>query len=708
MTGLPTGLQVDIEFTAGVWTNVTTYVRSAPPISIKYGRTTPFDVPQVASCALVLDNADGRFTPHNAASAYWPNVMQRKRLRVTYNSGTSPLFLGYIKSWQASLDGGKAPLMAVAATDRFALLTQYVMKSVVEQEILALTPTTYIPLGDVIGSTSAAAFDGSASYPITLQGSGAASCSFGNTSPAGAWDTQTWAKFVPHVTGGVNDGGYIALAITPAGSTTSTCVIAFTSTNATTIQSFVSQPKLPGTAWVAMGSDASGNFHATVASSPFTTTSPVADGKVHVGILVQTPSSWTLYLDGVSVATGATPGGGQFPVYVGGDPSGPFADATLANFAWFEGAALTPTQVTTIGNAIQNGFTGELTGARMQRYLGYTSLRSSDWNLAAGQQTMGPALCAGKNVVTACRDAAVTEGGGAVVFVDTDGRIRFVDRTFRSTGTAVITFDAQLNLPPNSWAPVLDDYAVVNDSTVTRQGGGVTEYVNTTSKAANGLILDSVTTFQDNDADAYRLAQYRANGGQAIVRMPTFTCDFYKASNSATLYTALPTITIGSRARVSNIPATWTNASGATMRLFNSTQLDGYIEGWSLTIAADSFAYMTDLSPADNPALMLWDDTTYGRWQPDTGALTLTANIDNAVTSMQITTGGSTPTLSTAAGDYPTYILLDEEIIKLNGVPGGSTSPQTFTVTRAQQGTFADAHLAGAIVTGWPECSWTL
>jgi hypothetical protein len=75
---------------------------------------------------------------------------------------------------------------------------------------------------------------------------------------------------------------------------------------------------------------------------------------------------------------------------------------------------------------------------------------------------------------------------------------------------------------------------------------------------------------------------------------------------------------------------------------------------------------------------------------------------------MSLTTAGSSPTLSTSAGDYPAYLQIDEEVVQVNSAPGSSASPQTLTITRAQQGTFADAHTAGAVITVWPGSNWTM
>jgi hypothetical protein len=88
----PDAVTVEVEFTPGVWTDLTQWVDFSQPGTIHFGRATPFDTPQPGALSgLVLDNTDGRFTPLRqtladgiTAHPYWPNVVPRKRIRVAY------------------------------------------------------------------------------------------------------------------------------------------------------------------------------------------------------------------------------------------------------------------------------------------------------------------------------------------------------------------------------------------------------------------------------------------------------------------------------------------------------------------------------------------------------------------------------------------------------------------------------------------------
>jgi hypothetical protein len=70
------------------WTDVTDYVKS---FNTDRGRDYELDQVQAGKASIVLDNADGRFTPGLASSPYFPNVIPRRRIRIRT---TDPLAVG--------------------------------------------------------------------------------------------------------------------------------------------------------------------------------------------------------------------------------------------------------------------------------------------------------------------------------------------------------------------------------------------------------------------------------------------------------------------------------------------------------------------------------------------------------------------------------------------------------------------------------------
>jgi len=71
------------------WTDVTGYVLAANSININHGRQDEHSQAGPNTCALTLDNRDGRFSPGLASSPYYPNVKIGRPERVAVNFCTT-------------------------------------------------------------------------------------------------------------------------------------------------------------------------------------------------------------------------------------------------------------------------------------------------------------------------------------------------------------------------------------------------------------------------------------------------------------------------------------------------------------------------------------------------------------------------------------------------------------------------------------------
>ena len=113
MTRLP--VKVESAFNAGystaassrTWTDLTDYAfaGSAGQINIGHGRQDEFAKAGANTCALTLDNRDGRFTPGLASSPYYPNVKIGRPLRVAFNlcdHGDNGTFEADATGWSGS------------------------------------------------------------------------------------------------------------------------------------------------------------------------------------------------------------------------------------------------------------------------------------------------------------------------------------------------------------------------------------------------------------------------------------------------------------------------------------------------------------------------------------------------------------------------------------------------------------------------------
>ena len=116
-------LQVDISFTGSTWVDVTGWVRGMQ--LDEAGRDREQDRFRGGRCLLTLDNRDGRFSPFNASSPYSPNVLPRRRCRVslTWSGTTYRRFIGWNEDWvEEHPEYGLDNVVTVEFFDGFSLL----------------------------------------------------------------------------------------------------------------------------------------------------------------------------------------------------------------------------------------------------------------------------------------------------------------------------------------------------------------------------------------------------------------------------------------------------------------------------------------------------------------------------------------------------------------------------------------------------------
>jgi hypothetical protein len=722
--GVPTN-KVEVEFTAGVWTDVSADVELAyqGPLTTRFGRTSQFSQPSPASMTLSLRNELGRYTPGRQVLTdgttphlYWPNVLPRKRIRRSYTiAGTTyTRFLGYIKGWPPALLSGVRPYVTINATTRDDQLSRVTMQSPLMTEYLADTPTAFWPLTDAAGDTAAAQqgldMSGNMLTALTIPTPyrGQAALTFGDNGP------------------GFGDGSGVKFS--PASATSGQFLQAFTplgSLGAFTFELWVN-PGVGLPAWVTgtavetvlrVFRNADAAFDGTLIITPagypsfrlnsggtITSARSIIDGGWHHVVITRASSggSCSMWIDGVrtggTVSSPAVTNMDTVSVGVGANSTARF-QGNVGYVAVYP-AVLSNTRIGVHYTAGHTGYAGDLTDDRIKRYLGVAGLTSGDWNLDAGQITINHYPQAGKDITSACQDMATSEGGGAAFYVAPDGRTRFVNRRFRDNRTPVLVLDASVPslLDPDSYSPAFDETTIVNTATASRsaESGSLSTqtYTNTASAAAYGPANPGggLTTYTTSDLDALNLAQWQVAGNaQPAFRLNQVTVRMHAATSS--LYAALGQVEIGSRIRIVNLPA---NAAP-------TSTLDLFVEGWTETVDAPTYTVVFDTSAADNRGK--WDTS---RATPDPGQAQMNALLLAASTTVVIKTL-SGPTFTTTSGSYPLDIHVGEEDITLNTAPGGSTSPQTFTgVTRHANNTVAADHQTNAVVTLAPAYGWAL
>lgn len=706
-TGLPSGQLVEVEFTAGVWTDVSADVEFAAGLPIRVGRTSPQSQAQIATFTCQLANQLGKYTPGRqvltdgtTVHPYWPNILPRKRIRYSYLDGGSVRryrFTGYIKSWPPALQNGVRPFVVINATDRMDQLSRVPLQSPIRQEITLDTPALWWPLADAATSIAALEQSGNGGPPLGTAGTGAALV-FGDNGP------------------GFGDGPGVKMA---AGQylAASTGVSAGIAARTFTLEFWFNIAAAPGAAAalvtldgdvafatqlgpITVGLNTARNVTVTHEAGTITSSTVAAVNSWHHVALTRNfaSSGYVLYVDGVNVgsATGNSIIGHWGQITVGQATGFALYSGNVGQVAVYN-TVLSTTRIASHATA-GVGYYGDTTGARIARYLAYAGLTGSDWTLDTGVAVVNTYPQSGKSVLQACQDMATTEGGGAALFVDGTGTVRFVDRRFRKPGAPVMTIDAVQDLDGSVYSPAFDDSTLINTESVDRAAeSGVLStqtYTDLTSQGIYGVLADQATTYTVSDVDAANLAQFDVHSQSTpAFRLPQVATDLMHAENN--LYAQLGVVLIGSRIRVTNLAA----------KAAPISQLDLHAEGWSETPSTDGYQVVFDASPADNPPKWVWDTS---RWQCD-GQTLSTALTLPTTTTVVIATAAGKPTFTINAGMYPLKIRIGEERIQLNTPPGGATSPQTFTgVTRHVDNTLAAAQAAGQVIQLAPADTWAL
>lgn len=171
------------------WVDVTDYCRE---VFTRSGRSQDLDRQEAATATITLDNTDGRFTPENSASPYYPNVLPFVQVEVARLSDTlakpftlghaqlgvdyatlyttapssNVIFRGLVERWKPTWYTRQGGYVTIEATDLFRFLgKKEISKTYAEQtvgariaavlaDIVNPFPTEIDPLGVTIAGES--------------------------------------------------------------------------------------------------------------------------------------------------------------------------------------------------------------------------------------------------------------------------------------------------------------------------------------------------------------------------------------------------------------------------------------------------------------------------------------------------------------------------------------------------------------------------
>lgn len=612
-------LRVEVAFTtppddpSPVWVDLTDRLDLSAGVTITRGRQDEFSVIQPSTMSLTLDNSDGELTAGNTGSAFYPNVLPHRKIRVSYvhpDSGAVQYrFTGYVEEWPCEWpNGGSYSQAQITAVDRLARIgAKRPMRSVIEEAILDLSPTIYYPMGEPENSTSAGNASGNAdAHPLTVLQIGAGgSLEFGT-----ATGPPTDALPAPTFTPASASNGLVLTAATPLlGAVFSLTLRANFLTSAAGPQTIARLVNRYGD-YLALSVDASGylavtEYHSFTAwtSVALASAGVVNDGLTHDAAVVQSKVgstiTTTLYLDGVAV--GSSSYSNPFlidhrSIRVGGH-NGSLFSGTISHVAAYR-TALTAAEVAGIYEATSTGFEGDSSDERIARYASWAGIATAEMDLDAGSSE---SICftdtTGQSVLQAMQDVAQTEGGR--LFINGAGQLVFHSRSRAyDNPAAAASVDATLLGEDARFS--MSTQGLVNDVTGKRPTGPEVRVLDADSIEAYGVSAQSVTLLVTSDTEVADAVNWRVQGNKdPQVRLPSARFDLYTETSG---YQAqLRGLELGDRITVTGLPSQ-----------APASEVDLVVEGYSETIGLTGWDLTANLSNFSTVQALVLDDDVYG------------------------------------------------------------------------------------------------
>lgn len=702
--GLPSAVLVEIEFTAGVWTDVGSLVKG-DSIEIHVGRDSAASGIQPGTLDLDLDNADGRFTPDNPTSTHYPNFVEGKRIRVrvTKSATTYVRFVGRITSLEPSFPTGEPTqsVTHVEAVDALGMMqrvqfTGSLLKSIVAKGGVALynPDIAFFALDDANGSQGAIDLTGRAVPMVEVATASTGSVEWGSTTGLDPDDTG----FAALKTGRSIRHAAPAFSF-PTGS----------STTAITFFAFITEGEYGEVLSLSVGKRGGArNYLSVTYLSTGLEAFEVVDGVGSaVGGGVDVQSGWNcisvryisgdteLYVNGVLLSTTpATQTRAYSCLSIGGD-----ADFSVAYVAM---GAIVDSGVplrTVRGQTSVDAFTVDL-------LLDYIDLAAGATDVGVASEFDGAAVdgryatsvaTAGRSALDAYVDVANSAAGVMYHAYSTSATqsLTILTRAASRPTTVALTLDAEADL---NGAPSLvrEANGQAAAATVRSQNAELSVADGTLASLVGGATVERDIVLYD-PVELYVVAtDLLAQGVNLRTRLTSLTVDLATASND--LYASFYDVTPGERLRLSGLPTTY----------FGVSYIDGYVEGWTERPGVNGYGVVFDLSPADAPTEARYDT---GRYAFGDGVCTVTGGtaVGTTATGTITLTWATSPTLSTAAGDYPMDFDWNGERVTVTSAPAGGTSPRTLTITaRGVAPTVARSHSAGESIEPWDAARYAL
>jgi len=613
---------VDVAFDAGpfsaspTWTEVTDDVLASEGVTFSRGTRSVGSRVGPGLADLTMRNwaegskVAGRWTPGVTASPWHPLKLKRRlRIEVEHASVSYPLWSGHITDHTPGWVGAGKATCGLSCSDILAALARakaFPVGAVLAEQLYD-SPVLCYPLDDADGSVTAGDRSLARRPPLSVAQHGmGGEADFGS----GSFGPEAGACLALTRVDGSN-GKYLVSDMTSLG-TSATLEVFIAPGSTTAFLGIMGIQSANGYDWISLGTIGSSAIVARGATQPGGSglavgTAPATAGEWSHAVVTLTYAAGTttieLFVNGVSQGT-TTIGvaiSDMTTLWVGRDRNiaSPF-DGQIANVAVYD-AVLSGARIAAHYQAM-TGWAGESSGYRFARLAGLFGLPSGLISSGSGGVgILGPQAIAGKQITAALNEVADSDRGS--INVDPEGALRFSGRTTRHGVATSVTLDARTDILNSLDGLAYNDEDLVNDATVTRDGGATVRHVNQASVDEYGSLTATADVILNSDDDAQALAEWLANvHSQPAIKAPTLRVSMLNiASRSSSKAAALCALDLGQRITVTNLPAG-----------LPATTLELFVEGINDEVGANDWVRtITTSNITRGGAVWVLGDATY-------------------------------------------------------------------------------------------------
>lgn len=709
---MTTQLKVEIQLASG-WLDITSYVYQRDPVQIVQGRSDEQSQAQPSRLSFTLDNRTGRFSPRNPMSDLYGKIGRNTPVRATLENGTWPRFYGEISSWPPRWDPSHSdnyvPIEAYGILRRLGQGQPPVSNALRDWVLTQSTLAAYYPLSggeettysQNIAPGKTGSFRGM-NGPIFKYGVDMGAAWLDTGMELNSTETTSFME-------GTGTGRAYHVAFDFVFQSPNLGVLDVRLFN--TLDSYynlrLNTSADAGTVQLSYYDD----FNGLITNTAVSAGSRLQDTGLHtVRFLLTTGVSFVeygIYIDGVLIDYGV-PGSGVgvtlsgvplFRLYY--DRFSPQTVMNMAHIAMWADDTLANLPTPTDFYDAAFAYAGETAIDRITRVATDGGITVGTTGTASESMLMGPQYTQPR--LESIREAEATDMGILYEHRVT-GALMYRSRSAIYNYGTTFTLDYSQGHVSPPLEPVDDDQTTRNDVTATRREGGSARYTVDTGPMSTqdppngvGRYDTDIQVNVQTDGMLDGVAAWNANIGTLDkARWPSVTVNLSSPNISSTLRDQIRSAGVGDWFTITKMSKAY---------VYDDVTL--IIVGYSEIIDPFSHIITFVCMPADPYMVGVWSTSaSSGTFRWDTGGSSLSSSATSTATSLSVATASGNALWTTDSNAFPFDVAIAGERVTVTNITG-SSSPQTFTVTRSVNGV-AKAQSSGTDVRLWDTPRWAL